>query len=640
MTAKEATAEHAEIPDRKKRRDSSALSAVKNPILAVLEHDVLPEVNRPGRYIGSELNIVRKEHSSVDVTVALAFPDVYEIGMSNLGVRILYEVINRLEWAAAERVFAPWVDMERKMRDKGLPLYSLETFTPIKDFDIVGFSLGYELCYTNVLNILDLSGIALRFRERCEGGGPLVIAGGLGAFVPEPMWEFIDLFVVGEAEEAIVEVLRAYRSAGFGHKIRLNPSARLDFLKYMARKYEGMYVPHLYRVEYDADGKLLYTEPKEKGIPPIVRKRSVPDLESAVYPEKPLVPLVGVVHDRAVLEVMRGCGRGCRFCQAGVLYRPVRELPAEEIVNRAKQLIHATGYEEISLSSLSTGDHSQIEEVVSRLSECFHAERTAVSLPSLRPDTFSVKLLGKTRATKKTGITLAVEAGTPRLRRVINKNLREEDVLDAAGAAYSQGWNLIKVYFMIGLPTETDEDIVALANLVQTIADTRKAVDGRRGHVNVSIACFIPKAHTPFQWERFHTIVELKRKISYIRSLIRGKKIKLKFHQPERSYLEAVFSRGDRRLSAVIYRAWAKGCRLDDWSEHFRFDLWMEAFRECCVDPDFYACRERTPEEVLPWDHISSGIGKQFFIRGREKALSNGAAKAHSKASEPQRTEK
>ena len=583
-------------------------SPVENAVPAVLEKEIVPAVTRPGRYIGSELNIIRKDHSRVDVTVALAFPDIYEIGMSNLGIRILYEAINRLEWAAAERVFAPWVDMEQKMRETALPLYSLETFTPLKHFDFVGFSLAYELCYTNVLNMLDLSGIPLLSQERRQAGGPLVIAGGVGAFVPEPMWEFIDLFVVGEAEEAILEVLREYRQGGFRDQIRSNPNARLDFLRILTRKYEGMYVPHLYRVEYDSHGKLLRTEPKEQGVPATIRKRTLRNLQDAVYPEKPIVPLLGIVHDRVVLEIMRGCGRGCRFCQAGVLYGPVRELPAEEIVKRAQQLVHATGYEEISLSSLSTGDHSQIEEVVSRLSECFRSDRTAVSLPSLRPDKFSIKLLEKLRTTKKTGITLAVEAATPRLRNVINKTLRNEDILDAARAAYSHGWNVIKVYFMIGLPTETEEDIVALADLVRKIGDTRKDVDGRRGRVNVSIACFVPKAHSPFQAERFRTILELKRKISYIRRLIRGRNIKLKFHQPERSYLEAVFSRGDRRLSAVVHRAWSRGCRLDDWSEHFRFDLWMEAFRECGVDPDFYACRERTPDELLPWDHISCGV--------------------------------
>jgi radical SAM family uncharacterized protein len=593
------TAEHTET---EQGTYSSALSAVE---LAVLENEILPHVSRPGRYIGSEVNIIRKDHRDADVTVALAFPDVYEIGMSNLGIRILYEVINRLEWALAERVFAPWVDMEQKMREKGLPLYSLETFTPIRDFDIVGFSLGYELCYTNVLNMLDLAGIPIRFEERCQRGGPLVIAGGLGAFVPEPMWEFIDLFVVGEAEDAIVEVLREYRAGGFRDEIRSNPKARLDFLRLLTRKYEGMYVPHFYDVEYDPDGKLLRTVPKESRIPETVHKRTVRNLLDAVYPEKPLVPLVETVHDRAVLEIMRGCGRGCRFCQAGVLYRPVRELPADEIVRRATQLIRATGYEEVSLCSLSAGDHSEIEEVVSRLAECFREDRTAVALPSLRPETLSVKLLDRVRSTKKTGITLAVEAGTPRLRKVINKNLRNEDVLDAARAAYSHGWKLIKVYFMIGLPTETDEDIVALTELVREIGDARKAVDGKRGQVNVSIACFVPKAHTPFEREPFCSILELNRRISYTKGLTGGRNVKLRFHRPEKSYMEAVFSRGDRRLSAVVHRAWSKGCRLDDWSEHFRFDLWMEAFRECGLAPDFYACRERSSDEILPWGHIS-----------------------------------
>ncbi len=614
MTDREETAQSED------RASQFALCAGSDGIRDLLDWQILPSVMRPGRYIGSELNIIRKQHADVDVTVALVFPDVYEIGMSNLGIRILYEIINRLAWAAAERAFAPWVDMEQKMREYGLPLYSLETFTPLKDFDIVGFSLGYELCYTNVLNVLDLAGIPLRFEDRCRLGGPLVIAGGLGAFVPEPMWEFIDLFVIGDAEDAIVDVLGEYRAWKSRGHMGSNQEIRREFLHKVAGEYEGMYVPHLYRVEYGSEGELLGIEPKEDSVPSVVHRRTVRDLGSAVYPEKPIVPSLSVVHDRAVLEVMRGCGRGCRFCQAGVLYRPVREVPAEEVLRRAKELIQSTGYEEISLSSLSTGDHSCIEPIVSGLVELFRKDRTAVSLPSLRPDTFSIDLLDKVRAMKKTGITLAVEAATPRLRNVIRKKLRDEDVLDAARAAYARGWNLIKVYFMLGLPTETDDDIVALANLARKIGDVRKNVDGRRGRLNVSVACFVPKAHTPFQWESFCPVGELKRKIGYLRSVIRARNIKLKFHQPEKSFLEAVFSRGDRRLSHVIHRAWSKGCRLDDWSEHFQFELWMEAFRECGIDPDYYACRSRSLEEVLPWDHIDSGVCKEFFITERERA--------------------
>ncbi len=595
----------------------------------LLERDILPEVSRPGRYIGSELNVIRKNHDDMDVAIALAFPDLYEIGMSNLGIQILYHVINRLDWAAAERVFAPWVDMEQKMREKGLPLYSLETFTPIRDFDMLGFSLPYELCYTNVLNMLDLSGIPLRFHERCKAGGPLVLAGGLGAFVPEPMWEFIDLFVVGDGEEAILEILKTYRSGGYRSRIRSDPISRLEFLRTVARTYEGVYVPHFYRIEYDSDGKLVRVEPTEKGIPAVVHKRTISNIAEAAYHEKPLVPLVGVVHDRAVVEIMRGCGRGCRFCQAGRLYRPVRELPLPEVVAKAKRFVEATGYEEVTLSSLSTGDHSQIEDIADHLSTCFAESRTAISLPSLRPQTFSpghraksgIELLERVGSSKKTGITLAIEAATPRLRGVINKKIDEEVILAAAEAAYAHGWNLIKLYFMIGLPTESDEDLAALVQLVQKIAATRKRVDGRRGNVNVSIACFVPKAHTPFQWEKFHNILELKRKIRYIKSLTRGRNIKLKFHDPEKSYLEAVFSRGDRQLSSVVHRAWAKGCRLDDWSEHFNFTKWLEAFRESNVEADFYSYRERSHDEVLPWDHISCGIHKETLFREREKAI-------------------
>jgi len=588
---------------------------------SILEAEILPGVSRPGRYIGSELNVIRKDHATVDVIVALAFPDMYEIGMSNLGIQILYEIINRLDWAAAERVFTPWVDMEKKMREKNVPLYSLETFTPIRDFDVLGFSLAYELCYTNVLNMLDLSGIPLRFGERCELGGPLVIAGGLGAFVPEPMWEFIDLFVVGDGEEAIVELLEEFRAGGFKERIRSDPRSRINFLRAIAKKYQGMYVPHFYHALRDSDGKLIRTEPTEDGIPATVRKRTVSNLAEAAYPEKPIVPLVDVVHDRAVVEIMRGCRRGCRFCQAGVLYRPVRELPVAEIVKRARRAVQATGYEEVTLSSLSTGDHSQIEEAISRLSQNFSENRTAISLPSLRPDTFSVELLERVGSSKKTGITLAIEAATPRLRAVINKRIRDEEIMEAAEAAYAHGWNLIKLYFMIGLPTERDEDVVALVQLVHKIADVSKRVKGRRGHVNVSIACFVPKAYTPFQWEKFHNVLELKRNILYIKRLIKGRNIKLKFHDPEKSYLEAVFSRGDRRLSSVVHRAWSKGCRLDDWSEHFSFNRWLEAFRESNIDPDFYSCRERPYDEVLPWDHISCGLRKELLIREREKAI-------------------
>jgi radical SAM family uncharacterized protein len=590
-------------------------------IRSLLETELLPGVSRPGRYIGSELNVTRKNHAEVDVTVALAFPDVYEIGMSNQGIQILYEIINRLEWAAAERVFAPWVDMEQKMREKGVPLYSLETFTPVSGFDILGFSLAYELCYTNVLNMLDLSGIPLRFEERCREGGPLVIAGGLGAFVPEPMWEFIDLFVVGDGEEAIVELLDEFRQGNFRERLRCDPLSRIEFLRSAAKKHEGMYVPHFYRVEYGHDGKLVRIEPVEKGIPRVIRKRTVRNLAEAAYPRKPIVPLVDVVHDRAVVEIMRGCKRGCRFCQAGRLYRPVRELPLPEVVERAKRAVEATGYEEVTLSSLSTGDHSEIEEIAACLSRSFAENRTAISLPSLRPDTFSIELLERVASSKKTGITLAVEAATSRLRTVINKDVEEGDVLAAAEAAYAHGWNLIKVYFMIGLPTERDEDIVALVQLVHKIADVRRGVDGRRGHVNVSIACFVPKAHTPFQWEKLENILELKRKILYIKRLIRGRNIKLKFHDPEKSYLEAVFSRGDRRLSSVIHRAWSKGCRLDDWSEHFRFIRWLDAFRESNTDADFYSYRERPYDEVLPWDHISCGIHKESLVKERERAI-------------------
>ena len=590
-------------------------------IRSLLEEEILPAVSRPGRYIGSELNIIRKEHSAVDVTVALAFPDLYEIGMSHLGIQILYETINRLDWAAAERVFAPLVDMEQKLREKNVPLYSLESFTPLRDFDLVGFSLSYELCYTNVLNMLDLAGIPLRVSERCREGGPLVIAGGLGAFVPEPMWEFIDLFVVGDGEEAIVELLQEFRDIHLKTRLRSSSSARIEFLRTVAKKIAGIYVPQFYRAEYAADRTLVRTRPLEDGIPEIVQKRTVVNLASSPYPEKPMVPLVDVVHNRAVVEIARGCARGCRFCQARSIYRPVRELPPSEILRRATRAIQSTGFEEISLSSLSTADHSDIRTILYLLSGFSKETHTAISLPSLRPDSFSVDLLEQIGSSKKSGITLAVEAGSARLRAVLNKRLDDDDVLSAAEAAYRRGWRLVKLYFMIGLPTETDEDLVALARLVQKIADLRTGADSRRGNVNVSVACFVPKAHTPFQWEKFHNILELKRKISYTKRLIRGRNIKLKFHDPEKSYLEAVFSRGDRRLSTVIHSAWRKGCRLDDWSEHFSFSRWLEAFRESNMDPDFYVSRQRSSDEGFPWDHIACALSKGLLNKERERAM-------------------
>ena len=572
--------------------------------------EILLSVQKPARYVGSEWNAVHKDWDRVDVTFALAFPDLYEVGMSHLGLQILYHELNRREDTLAERVFAPAPDLEAVLRRRGLPLFALESHRGLRDFDILGFTLQYELTYTNILNMLDLGGIPLQAADRGEGD-PLVVGGGPGAFNPEPLVPFFDCFVLGEGEEVVHELVDGWReSAGRSREDRLRRLAAVP----------GVYVPSLYQVRYGADGTVAAVQAVAPA-PSRVMKRVVADLDELDYPTYPVVPSVQAIHERAMVEVFRGCTRGCRFCQAGIIYRPVRERSPRAVVRLAQEILAHTGYDEVSLVSLSTADYSGIDRVARELARDLAPRGQAVSLPSLRVDAFSVELARTVRGPRKTGLTFAPEAGTQRLRDVINKGVREEDLMAAAQAAFSQGWEALKLYFMIGLPTETEADVAAIAQLARRVRD----LGGSRSQVTVSVSSFVPKPHTPFQWEPQDPPQTLLAKQALLRRVLRGRGLSLRWHEVGPSWIEGTFSRGDRRMAAVLEEAWRHGCRLDGWGEHFRPELWEEAFRAAGVDPAFYNARRRSPEEIFPWDHLDSGATREFLWEENQRALTGEA---------------
>ena len=575
---------------------------------------ILSRVQKPARYTGGEYNAVVKDRRSVDTRVALCFPDTYEIGMSNLGVRILYGLMNEQEGVWCERVFAPWGDMEAEMRREGLSLYGLESGDPISGFDVIGFSLGYELAYTNVLNMLDLAGLPLRTADRGEES-PLIIAGGTCAYNSEPLAPFIDIFCLGEGEDVLLELLELYRRAR-------NEGWRRRELLVAAARIPGLYVPSLYEVTYGEDGVVTAVTPTE-GAPSVVTKRIVQDFEHSYFPTKTIVPSTEIVHDRVMLEVFRGCIRGCRFCQAGYAYRPVRPRSPQRLLEQGIAACRDSGYQEMTLSSLSTSDYRPLEGLCDGLLDWCEPHKVSLSLPSLRADNFSMGLMERLQHVRKSGLTFAPEAGTQRLRDAINKNVTEEDLLTSCRTAFSGGWSSVKLYFMLGLPTETDEDVLGIAELARKVLQVWRDVtpNRRRGcRITVSTACFVPKPHTAFQWEPQVEREEYLRRVKLLRDNMREKYITYHWHDPETSFLEAVFSRGDRRLADAIEAAWRDGAKFDSWSEYFSLERWLKALAACGLDPAFYANRTRSRGEVLPWSCVSTGVRTEFLWRERELA--------------------
>lgn len=587
-----------------------------------LNDEILLKIEKPARYIGNEVNSVMKDPKKVDIRFAMCFPDVYEIGMSNLGMMILYNMFNQREDVWCERLFSPWPDLDKVMREKKIPLFALESQEPIRDFDFLGITIGYEMCYTNILQVLDLSGIPLKSADRGEDF-PIVIGGGACAYNPEPLAPFFDMFYIGEGEtvyDALFDAYKANKKAG---------GSRKDFLL-TAAKIPGIYVPSLYEVTYKEDGTIASFAPTADGVPEKVQKQLIIDMEKEYRAvEAPVVPHIKATQDRVTLEIQRGCIRGCRFCQAGMIYRPTRERDVETLKESARTMLKNTGHEEISLSSLSSSDYSQLKELVNFLIEEFHGKAVNISLPSLRIDAFALDVMSKVQDVKKSSLTFAPEAGSQRLRDVINKGLTEEVILHGAGEAFKGGWNQVKLYFMLGLPTETEDDMKGIAHLAQKIAETYYEVvpkEQRKGKVqiNVSTSFFVPKPFTPFQWAPMYTEQDFVEKAKVVKNEVRAqlnqRSIRYNWHEPDVTALEGFLARGDRRCADVILKAYEKGALYDAWTENFDYDIWKDAMAECGVDMTFYTLRERSLDEILPWDFIDTGVSRRFLEREWQRA--------------------